>query len=88
LQLRGAVVLAAVDWNFLRQRVHHLSTGLARAGLKDLFVENTAVRPPRLADLPRILGPLRTALFRPADGCGEPAPEYLQIYKVSTMQNS
>ncbi len=79
LQLRGAVVLAALDWNFLRQRVHHLSTGLARAGLKVLFVENTAARPPRPTDLPRIIGRLRTALFRPADG-GEPAPENLQVY--------
>ncbi|MBC7106798.1 MAG: glycosyltransferase [Firmicutes bacterium] len=77
---RGAVVLAAVDWNFLRQRAHHLSTGLARAGLKVLFVENTAVRPPRFADLPRILGRLRTVLFRPADGCGAPAPENPQVY--------
>ncbi|MGQ9532550.1 MAG: hypothetical protein ACUVTQ_07070 [Desulfotomaculales bacterium] len=28
MQLRGAVVLAAVDWNFLRQRLRQLSVSL------------------------------------------------------------
>ncbi|MCL6478031.1 MAG: hypothetical protein K6T65_06405 [Peptococcaceae bacterium] len=78
--LRGAVILAAVDWHFLRQRVHYLATGIARAGIKVLFVENTAVRPPRPTDLPRILKRLKAALLRPAAGSGEPLPENLAVY--------
>ncbi|MCL6635153.1 MAG: hypothetical protein K6T29_05220 [Peptococcaceae bacterium] len=80
MKLRGAVVLAAVDWNFLRQRVHHLAAGMAGAGMKVLFVENTAVRPPRPADLPRILKRLEAAAFRPAGRDGEPLPENLAVY--------
>ncbi|MBC7078043.1 MAG: hypothetical protein H5T92_07045, partial [Synergistales bacterium] len=80
MKLRGAVILAAVDWNFLRQRVHHLAADMAQAGMKVLFVENTAVRSPRLTDLPRVLRRLQTAFFRPADKCGEPVPKNLAVY--------
>ncbi len=80
LRICGAVILAAVDWNFLRQRVHHLAAGMAQMGLKVLFVENTAVRSPRLSDLPRILQRLQVAFIRPADKCGEPVPENLAVY--------
>ncbi|WP_071522669.1 hypothetical protein [Neomoorella thermoacetica] len=85
MKLRGAVILAAVDWNFLRQRVHHLAIGMAQAGLKVLFVENTAVRPPRLADLPRILQRLQSAFIRPVNKKGEPLPENLAIYSPLAM---
>lgn len=85
LKLRGVVIFAAVDWNFLRQRVHHLATGMAQAGLKVLFVENTAVRSPRLADLPRILQRLQTAFIRPVDKNGEPLPENLAVYSPLAM---
>lgn len=80
LKICGAVIFAAVDWKFLRQRVHHLAAGMAQMGLKVLFVENTAVRSPRLADLPRILQRLQAAFIRPADKCGEPVPENLAVY--------
>lgn len=79
-KFRGVVILAAVDWNFLRQRVHHLAAGMAGAGMKVLFVENTAVRSPRLADLPRILKRLDTAFLRPANRSGEPLPDNLAVY--------
>ncbi|MGB9661864.1 MAG: hypothetical protein ACPL5F_07570 [Moorellaceae bacterium] len=80
MKLRGTIILAAVDWNFLRQRVHHLATGLAQAGLKVLFVENTAVRSPRFTDLPRILRRLETAIIRSAHKNGEPLPANLTVY--------
>lgn len=80
MKLRGVIILSAVDWNFLRQRVHHLATGMAQAGLKVLFVENTAVRSPRFADLPRILQRLQTAIFRTTDKYGEYVPENLVVY--------
>ena len=79
-KLRGAVILAAVDWHFLRQRVHHLAAGMAGTGMKVLFVENTAVRPPRLADLPRILKRLKTAALPTAGRSEEPLPENLKVY--------
>jgi len=79
-KLRGAVILAAVDWHFLWQRVHHLAAGMAGTGMKVLFVENTAVRPPRLADLQRILKRLETAALNPAGRRGEPLPESLKVY--------
>ncbi|WP_338835697.1 hypothetical protein [Neomoorella thermoacetica] len=85
MKLRGVVIFAAVDWNFLRQRVHHLATGMTQAGLKVLFVENTAVRSPRLADLPRILQRLQTAFIRPVDKNGEPLPENLAVYSPLAM---
>ena len=79
MKFRGAVILAAVDWNFLRQRVHHLAAGMAEAGIKVLFVENTAARSPRLADLPRITKRLEAAIFRLPGRRGEPLPENLVV---------
>ncbi|MCG0275990.1 MAG: glycosyltransferase [Thermosediminibacteraceae bacterium] len=80
MKLRGVIILSAVDWNFLRQRVHHLATGMAQVGLKVLFVENTAVRSPRFSDLPRILQKLQTVILHIADKCGESVPENLAVY--------
>lgn len=77
---RGVVLFAAVDWNFLKQRVHHLATGFAAAGLKVLFVENTGVRAPNVRDIPRILERLRSALAGTARMTKELLPEKVQVF--------
>ncbi|NPV26674.1 MAG: glycosyltransferase [Firmicutes bacterium] len=78
--IKGVVILAAVDWNFLRQRVHHFATSMAQTGLKVLFIENTAVRSPKLGDLPRIIQRLRIIFSSQIDYGGEPVPKNLTIY--------
>lgn len=59
--LRGesVIILSTIDWDFIWQSHHEVATRLAAAGNKVLFVENTGVRGPRLADLPRIAHRLR-----------------------------
>ena len=53
------VIQAAVDWNFLKQRPHHLAEEFTRLGLPVLFIENTGTRVPALRDLGRLLGRLK-----------------------------
>lgn len=53
--VRSVVILAAVDWEDLRQRPHHLATAWSQAGLHVLFVENLGSRRPKLSDTARIL---------------------------------
>jgi glycosyltransferase involved in cell wall biosynthesis len=77
--IRGAVIVAAVDWNFLKQRVHHLAAGFAAAGVRVLFVENTGIRTPRLSDAGRIVRRLRTAVSGANGSTGEPLPENLEV---------
>ncbi|MEW6447353.1 MAG: glycosyltransferase [Bacillota bacterium] len=77
--MRGAVIVAAVDWHFLKQRVHHLAAGFAAAGVKVLFIENTGVRAPRLGDAGRILQRLRTAASGAGRSAGVPLPENLEV---------
>jgi glycosyltransferase involved in cell wall biosynthesis len=77
--MRNFVLLAVVDWNFLKQRAHHLAAGLAEAGNRVLYVENTGVRELRPADLPRLISRLRTAIA----GAGhktDPLPANLEVY--------
>lgn len=54
--LRGesVIILSTIDWDFIWQSHHEVATRLAAAGNKVLFVENTGVRGPRFADLPRL----------------------------------
>lgn len=77
--IRGAVIVAAVDWNFLKQRVHHLAAGFAAAGVRVLFVENTGIRTPRLGDAGRIVQRLRTAVSGANGSTEEPLPENLEV---------
>jgi glycosyltransferase involved in cell wall biosynthesis len=48
------VCLASVDWSFNWQIPQEVATGLAAAGHRVLYVENTGVRSPRWADVPRL----------------------------------
>jgi hypothetical protein len=59
--IKGIVCFAAVDWQFLKQRPHHLMAALAGLGVKVLFIENTGVRSPHLGDLDRIGKRLKNA---------------------------
>jgi len=61
LRFKGVVCFSAIDWNFLKQRVHYITGELAEKGLKVLFIENTGVRSPGLKDLRRILTRLGNA---------------------------
>lgn len=73
-------MIAAIDWIFLRQRVHHLAIGLANMGIKVLFVENTAIRSPRISDVPRIFKRLNTVAFRADEKCEETIPKNIKVY--------
>ena len=66
--LRGAniICLAAIDWAFNWQIPQEVAAGLAAAGNRVLFVENTGVRRPHLKDLDRLLARLRN--WRAAPG--------------------
>jgi hypothetical protein len=55
LRYKGVVCFSAIDWDFLKQRTHYLMTGLAKEGLKILFIENTGVRCPGVSDIPRVV---------------------------------
>lgn len=59
MQTDGIVILAGIDWNFLKQRPQHLAEGFARRRLPVLFLENTGVRMPKMRDLPRMWQRLR-----------------------------
>jgi len=59
--IKGVVCFAAVDWQFLKQRPHHLMTALAGLGMKVLFIENTGVRSPHFGDIDRIGKRLKNA---------------------------
>jgi glycosyltransferase involved in cell wall biosynthesis len=59
--LHGAniICLAAIDWAFNWQIAQEVATGLASAGNRVLFVENTGVRRPQWKDLDRLRARLR-----------------------------
>lgn len=59
LPIRGVVILAAIDWESLKQRPHHLAECLAAHGLSVLFIENIGTRVPGLRDASRITARLR-----------------------------
>lgn len=61
MKYKAVICFSAVDWNFLKQRVHYIMEGLATKGLKVLFVENTGIRNPRLSDLSRLYLRLKNA---------------------------
>lgn len=64
MQYKGIICFSAIDWNFLRQRVHYLMLGLAGKGFKTLFIENTGVRTPKFSDFPRLLSRLKSAAVK------------------------
>lgn len=77
---KGVIIQSAVDWNFLKQRAHHLSEELARLGLHVLFIENTGTRVPGSKDIGRLWNRLRRILRRGSKmrlGRREPAVEVL-----------
>jgi glycosyltransferase involved in cell wall biosynthesis len=53
------VCISSIDWGFLWQGHQEITSRLARAGNRILYVENTCVRPPVLADAGRISERLR-----------------------------
>ncbi|MDA8336321.1 MAG: hypothetical protein M0Z41_15265 [Peptococcaceae bacterium] len=60
--IEAIIILAAIDWSFLKQRPQHLAEAFARRGSKVMFVENTGVRTPRFSDWPRLLNRLHNFL--------------------------
>src|SRR5436853_2257505 len=64
------VCFSSIDWQFIWQGHQEIMSTLAANGNRVLFVENTGVRAPSFADLPRIRQRLRnwwrgTKGFRP-----------------------
>lgn len=81
-RFRGVICFAAVDWRFLKQRVHHLMTAFARDGLSVLFIENTGVRAPRLADAARVGQRLSNAIRYRKRDCRKKdiLPDCLEVF--------
>jgi glycosyltransferase involved in cell wall biosynthesis len=59
LEGRGIICISSIDWDFNWQGHQHVMSVLAARGHQVLFVENTGVRTPRLADLPRLAARVR-----------------------------
>ena len=59
---RDIILIASIDWEPLWQSHQEIATRFAHAGNRVLFVENTGVRRPSLADAPRIANRLRAWL--------------------------
>jgi glycosyltransferase involved in cell wall biosynthesis len=53
------VCISSIDWGFLWQGHQEITSRLAQAGNRILYIENTGVRPPGLADMGRISERLR-----------------------------
>ncbi len=60
MPIRGAVIMAAIDWKSLKQRPHHVAECFAQRGLSVLFVDNIGTRVPAIKDARRIIARLRT----------------------------
>lgn len=72
------VIQAAVDWNFLKQRPHHLAEEFTKLGLPVLFIENTGTRVPGFGDLGRLLIRLKHVILgRRVSGRDETSVEVL-----------
>lgn len=48
------ILISSIEWDFLWQGQQEIAARLARAGNRVLYIENTGVRAPRLADARRI----------------------------------
>lgn len=60
--IRAVIVLAAVDWEDLKQRPHHLSEAWACLGLRVLFIENAGTRRLQVQDLGRVTRRVRNRI--------------------------
>lgn len=56
---RDIVLLASIDWEPLWQSHQEIATRFAAAGNRVLFIENTGIRPPTVAEAPRLAKRLR-----------------------------
>lgn len=59
------VCFAGIDWSFNWQVTQEVATGLANAGNRVLFIENTGVRAPRWKDARRLWSRVRNRLRSP-----------------------
>ncbi len=55
------VIIANIEWKFLKQRHQFLAEGFKKLGLNVIFVESSAKRNPKISDIPRILERLKSA---------------------------
>lgn len=68
LKYEGVICISAIDWDFLKQRVHYIMGGFAEKGMKVLYVENTGVRNPGIKDLSRLRQRFNNSLKATAAG--------------------
>lgn len=54
------VVISSIEWDFIWQSHQEISSRLARAGNRVLYIENTGVRAPALRDAARVASRLRS----------------------------
>ena len=61
--MENIVILANIEWNFLKQRHQFLAENLCKRGYNVLFVESAAKRNPGIKDIPRIINRIKRNLF-------------------------
>ncbi len=54
LQGQDIICISSIDWDFIWQGHQEIMSALAERGNRVLFIENTGIRPPSFADLPRL----------------------------------
>lgn len=74
----GIVCLSSIDWDFIWQGHQEVMLRFAAAGNAVLFVENTGVRTPSLADFPRLAARLRN-WWKGSSGFREQAPNLIVL---------
>lgn len=78
--IKAIVILAAIDWNFLKQRSQHLAEAFSRQGVKVLFIENTGVRTPHFDDWPRLWNRLRNFSIKRSSRGDSEQPGNVEVF--------
>lgn len=62
--MKNIVIIANIEWSFLKQRHQYLAEGLSEKGNRVVFVESSAKRNPTVSDIPRIISRIRKAFLK------------------------
>jgi len=55
LKGKNIICISSIDWDFIWQQHQTIMSTFARNGNRVLFIENTGVRAPGVADAPRLI---------------------------------
>ena len=62
--MKNVVILANIEWNFLKQRHQYVAEGLSELDYNVVFVESSAKRNPTISDIPRILSRIKKTIIK------------------------